>query len=400
MVSRARSATFSVVLAAVASAACQRSASDAAPRPAATTSASADLVAPAAHPRASSARDASLPLPPAIADAPDAGGVGSPSPWPAALAKPVMPAPAPIKITGYPKDVATCLPDPAEHAGFTKDGEELGYCAEGMFTRCELVDRAGKTRSMSSKRNGDSPDGDPKKAREIAAFLKSSGMPALKRGDCVLAPPPLDGSWPYSDITVNVLDVAATYKKGAATAEDTLVSQPLVRIGGTVAGEPPVYPTTYSPPHRKLSPPASGEIPYNTTEVNSLTLSPDGKEMGVVIHAYCMEWCDDYQVVRMPASRFASLVYNDAGFASYRKGQLDRAAELFTKAAFVDDARELPAYNLACTYAKKSDPRAEAALALAIARGGEPVKARAVKDKDFDAVRAAPWFVKATGAAK
>lgn len=397
---RARAARLSVILAAVASAACQRSTSDAAPRPATTTSASSDVATPVAHPRASAARDASAPLPPAVTDAPDAGGIGSPAPWPAALAKPVLPAPGPIKVTGYPTDVRTCLPDPAEHAGFTKDGEELGYCAQGMFTRCELVDRAGKTRSMSSQSKGDSPDGDPKKEREIAAFLKSSGIPALKRGDCVLKPPPLDGSWAYSDITVNVINVDATYKKGSATADDTLISQPLVRIGGTVSGEPPTFPITYSPPHRKLSPPASGEIPYNTTEVNALTLSPDGKEIGIVIHAYCMEWCDDYQVVRMPASRFASMVYNDAGFAAYKKGQLDRAAELFTKAAFADDARELPAYNLACTYAKKNDPRAEAALTLAIARGGDPVKVRAVKDKDFDGVRTAPWFVKATAAAK
>ena len=53
-------------------------------------------------------------------------------------------------------------------------------------------------------------------------------------------------------------------------------------------------------------------------------------------------------------------------------------------------------YNLACAYARTGDPLAEAALELAITRGGETVRARAAKDKDFDGVRGAPWFAKLT----
>ena len=66
------------------------------------------------------------------------------------------------------------------------------------------------------------------------------------------------------------------------------------------------------------------------------------------------------------------------------------------RAAYVDPARELPAYNLACAYARLNDPRAEAALALAIERGGDAVRARAPKDKDLASVRSAPWFTKLT----
>lgn len=62
----------------------------------------------------------------------------------------MLAAPGPIAVTGFPNDVTTCLPDPAEHAGFTKDGAELGYCLYGRNTRCKLVDRAGKKRTMTS----------------------------------------------------------------------------------------------------------------------------------------------------------------------------------------------------------------------------------------------------------
>jgi len=275
---------------------------------------------------------------------------------------------------------------------------ELGYCAKAMGSRCELVDRNGKTRAMASQtsmREGNGPQ-DLVNDRLIADFLKDSGLPRLAQGDCTLRPPPLAGTWAHPDIVVNVLRLEASFKKGPTPVEDKVASQPLVRVGGAVDGEPPVYPLTYSAPHRVMTPPTLGEIPYNVTELNALVLSPDGTELGVVVHANCMEWCDDFQVARMPAARFASLVYNDAGFRALKQGKLERAIELFLRAAYVDEARELPAYNLACAYARKGDPLAETALELAITRGGDAVRTRAAKDKDFDSVRAAPWFVKLT----
>ena len=330
------------------------------------------------------------------AASPDTSARGTAVPWPAALPAPVMPAPGPIKVVGFPADLKTCLPDPAENAGFTRDGAELGYCVHGMSTKCELVDRAGTTRIMTSRRNDDSPDSDPAKERVINAFLKESKLPALARKGCLLRPPPLTGTWAYPDIVVDVAPIAPTYKKGPASAEDELVSQPSVRVGGAVDEDPPVHPLVYAAPHHEMSPPAKGEIPFHVVELNALALSPDGKELGIVTHAFCMEWCDELQVARMPTSGFASLVYNDAGYRAYQKNQLDRAAELFLRAAFVDPTRELPAYNLACVYARKRDKKAEAALELAVGRGGDAIRARAAKDKDFDAVRSEPWFTRLT----
>jgi hypothetical protein len=263
-----------------------------------------------------------------------------------------------------------------------------------MSTRCELVDRDGKTRAMTSARNGDSPSGDPAKERAIDDFVKASGLPRLGEGGCLLRPPPLAGTWPYSDIAVSVLRLDASFKSGPTPAEQKLVSQPLVRVGGAVSGEGPVYPLTYAAPHHMMTPTTLGEIPFNVTELNALVLSPDTKELGIVVHANCMEWCDEFQIARMPVSRFASLVYNDTGFRALQQNKLDRAIELFLRAAYVDPSRELPAYNLACAYARKGEPLAEAALELAITRGGDAVRARAAKDKDFDGVRSAPWFAR------
>ena len=341
---------------------------------------------------------------PALASAPafafasaSASASARASSWPAALPKPTLPSPGPIQATGFPSDIRTCLPDPAAHAGFTRDGAELGYCMQGMAMRCELLDRDGNTRTMSSQRRGDSPGSDPAKEKPINDFIKDEGLPALTRGDCTLRPPPLTGTWSYPDIVVNVATIAASFKKGPGSSDEKLVSQPMVRIGGAIGGEPPVHPLSYSAPHHVMKPASLGEIPFNTASLNALALSPDGSELGIVIHANCMEWCDEFQVVRMPTSRFASLVYNDVGYRAYKKGALDRAAELFARAAFIDDTRELPAYNLACVYARQGDAvRAEAALNLAITRGdAAAVRARAAKDNDFDAVRTAPWFVRA-----
>ena len=336
--------------------------------------------------------------PAASASASQNASVGADA-WPTALPTPTLPSRGAIKVTGYPTDLRTCLPDPAENAGFTKDGAELGYCMHGMSTRCELVDRSGHTRFLSSQKSDDSPAGDPAKERDITTFLADSGLPALARRDCTLRPPPLSGTWAYADIVVNVARIDASFTKRPSGADDKLLSQPLVRIGGAVDGEAPVHPLTYSAPHRVMTPATLGEIPFNVTELNALVLSPDGTELGIVVHANCMEWCDDFQIARVPAARFASLVYNDTGFRALEKGKLDRAVELFTRAAYVDPTRELPAYNLACAYARLKDGRAEAALDLAIKRGGDAVRTRAAKDKDFASVRSASWFLQLTSRA-
>ncbi len=281
--------------------------------------------------------------------------------WPPSLDVPTLPPPGPISAVGYPAGVRMCLPDPADHAGFTDTGE-FGYCAHAMDWACEFVDAGGRRRAESSAASGDSPQEDPAKAHALEAWMKSH-LPALHVANCVVTPASLAGTWAYPDIIVHVSTAPPRWQG------DKLLSQPFVRLGGSVAGRAPAFPVTISPRRKELS--------YNTTELNELALSPDGSELGWVVHSYCGEWCNEFEVTRTPAARFASLVYNDSGFAAYRAGDLAKAKDLFLRAAYIDADAELPAYNLACAYARLGDPHAEAALALAIARGGDKVRARA-----------------------
>lgn len=89
----------------------------------------------------------------------------------------------------------------------------------GMSTRCKLVDRAGRTRVLS-------------------------------RGRTTTAPPEIAGTWAHPDIVVSVARIDASFTTGASGADDRLLSQPLVRIGGAIDGEPLVFPLSYSAPHR------------------------------------------------------------------------------------------------------------------------------------------------------
>ena len=38
-----------------------------------------------------------------------------------------------------------------------------------------------------------------------------------------------------------------------------------------------------------MTPATLGEIPFAVAELNALVLSPEGTELGIVIHALCME---------------------------------------------------------------------------------------------------------------
>lgn len=327
------------------------------------------------------------------ASAPSAAVIAAapPSDWPAALPVPALPPPAPLAADGYPAPLRTCLPDPAFLAGFTRDGEELGYCMHAMGLRCELVDRAGHHRAEAA--GGPQPDGaDPKlqkKEADLERAMRDTGLPELKNANCELHPPPPRGTFRFGDIKLAVMPIAGTFDKDAPKSE------PTVKVGGSVGGEKPVYPFVYGRPNRKANEPPRYS---NGTELNVLTLSPDEKELGIVTHSNCMEWCDEFEIVRMPVERFAASVYNDAGFRAYKAGNLDRAKELFARAAYIDASHELAAYNLACVYAKQGDAaHTEPALALAIRRGGDAVKKRARNDADFVSVKTAPWFEKLTG---
>lgn len=362
------------------------------PAPSATStsaSASATTTATAASPSAS-ARTHTQPYKPIArgsADVAVAGGNTDPdggaptSVTPASVGLPTVDfgPPGPVVLKGYPDGpIGNGMSDPATALGYSKDGAELVACGDmvGGFseaapkgselgTLCYVAGRTGPTRSYAAEEKGLSP-------QYVAAVtsLKSGSMVRLTP---TMAPPAVDATWGFAK------DISLEVTKGGA-----------LKIGGRVGAEEPVYPVTLS-----VKPP-SPDMQYNGSW-NAILPSPEKNELAFVGHFFCMEWCNDLVIARLPFGKLASLVFNDTGFRHHQKKEYQASRDLFLKATWANPSAPLPPYNLACAYALTNDAtNSEKALKLAIAVGGPKVKARAQKDPDFKAMVTAKWFVELT----
>lgn len=294
----------------------------------------------------------------------------------------VAPLPSgPVAVKGFPHSIRNGMNDPALRVGFTSDGTLFGYCAEGggrdpMTTFCEWLDKDSRATTMSSDANGSF---DAKKKKAIDAFLKDSAIPEIKSD----VPPALKGTWSFTDITLDVLRVAASPDK-----DGNPVNPALVKLGGSVGSEPPVHPIVLSNnpiPH----------APPHFAVMNGLAISPNNEDIGMLGHFFACEYCDSFLAKRMPLASLASQIYNDTGFRAHGRKDFAKSAALFEKAVNADPSARLPPYNLACAWAHTGDARAKDALAYAISLDAG-AKTRAKADKDFDGVRTQPWFVDLT----
>jgi hypothetical protein len=299
-------------------------------------------------------------------------------------------APGPIVVTGYPHVVTNGMNDPAEWFGWSKDGEAFGYCYDGMpddpnNIRCELVHHDGMHEARSCG-NPHTERADPAKLKATRAFITENGFDSLQGAEGARMPPPLKGTWAFPDITLSVA------RMDPSRGDDAQPTGAVVRVGGSVDGEAPVYPITLS-----LENNPDPALPPQFAAMNGIALSPDGSEIGLCAHFFCMEWADYWTLKRLKVGALASVIYNDLGFRHHQRKEWARAAALFAKAAAADPEAKLPPYNLACALSREHEPAAERALRVAVARGGEPVKARARKDADFADVKREPWFVGVVG---
>ncbi len=320
-------------------------------------------------------------------DGTEAVGENVASPASFGLPEPPQLAPGPIRVKGYPDNVRNGMNDPADWAGFTKDGAEFGYCAtvgakDPVTEICNTVDRKSKLVTRTSENRAQQHDN--KLAEDLKKWRDASGLTELKPASpTVQKPPALAGNWPFTDIVVEVLVAGSTAtKKGDMTPA-------VVKLGGAVGDEAPVHPFTLGSNPKPQAPP-------HFAVLNFFALSPGGKELGAVGHFNACEYCDSFDVKRWTVGSFAAGIYNDTGFRHHGKKEYAKAAEYFLKAVFADPAAKLPAYNLACAYARMKDPHTQSALKLAIARGGDATKKRAPKDADFELVKNEPWFVELT----
>ncbi|HQY64172.1 MAG: hypothetical protein IPF92_22925 [Myxococcales bacterium] len=323
----------------------------------------------------------------AVAGASDPdGGAPAPAPTvtPASVGLPTVDfgPPGPLVMKGYPAPIGSGMDDPATVFGYSKDGAEVIACGhmgagygDGPPKGTELGDRCYFAAATGpTKIVGVDPDKGvvgPAFAEKITA-LKGGSPTHVAKGMGVL-PPAVVTPWAFArDLTVEV------------SSDNGL------RIGGRVGAEDPVFSVTVS-----VKPPTP-DLQYSGSW-NGILASPDRSELAFIGHFFCMEWCNEVSIVRLPLGRLASLIYNDTGFRHHQKKDYAGSRDLFLKATWANPSAALPPYNLACAYALTNDAvNAEKALKLAIAVGGPKVKARAPKDPDFKSVATAKWFVDLT----
>jgi hypothetical protein len=162
--------------------------------------------------------------------------------------------------------------------GWSKDSREVGWCMDGMVRRCgfRTVDGAEATLRDRPSPEFDAPD--PAMAAAIDARLAANGYGTVR------------GVWDYAET------VALTWRvtPGAEGGPDALLE-----AGARLAANGrPVYPVSLSEPS------------FDRIHLEFIGLSPDGKHVGVVSHAFRGEYSDTFRIAIVPAQ---SLVY--AAFA-------------------------------------------------------------------------------------
>ena len=91
---------------------------------------------------------------------------------------------------------------------------------------------------------------------------------------------------------------------------------------------------------------------------------------------------------------FVAEGYSAAGFAELKKESFTDAAAWFQKATDAGAGWKHP-YNLACARSRGGLDDTQAALELAIERGGATARKKAATDDDLKALRGQEWFVAA-----
>ncbi len=153
-------------------------------------------------------------------------------------------------------------------AGWSADGAELGWCADGMVRRCVFRALDG-TETTLQDRPG--PDVDPDPAFDAAMDARLAA-----RGYGTVA-----GTWPYRDT------LALTW---AVAPGEPDVRDAVLQAGAKLVGGRPVYPATLSEPG------------FDRIHLEFLGLSPDGSHVGVISHAFRGEYSDTFRIVIVPIS--------------------------------------------------------------------------------------------------
>lgn len=336
---------------------------------------------PSAPPKESQAAEASLPPKLSAASSP----ASNPDSAPSALTPPPAPAPTNLPDPGVapvfgagPVEIVPPVPpfemgmmDHAHVYGWSKDSSEFAYCVKSGGsgeTECHFLQPNGKS-SMMSDFDEVKGEPDPKRTKAIEDRIKKMGYGAKAT------------EWPYASDLVIAWEDISDDKEGTTT---------LLKVGAKVReAKDPVYVINLKEEEE--------EYMMFTIHPEVISISPDGKYLGVISHAFGGEFTDTHQAEIIPVEKLAGQVYNTTGYEQYhKKGDYAKAAELFWKAAYAWPDSPVAMYNLACALARLQDPGAKEALKRAIEKDGAKTKEKAKKDPDFEAVRGEAWFQELT----
>lgn len=306
-------------------------------------------------------------------DAADGGGDGpvvdesSKDPRRNPLAEPDFGEPSLLRIEPAPPDLENKPGTRPFALGWSKSGEEFGYCVgtgTQSCTQCEFMDLTGNLHQMTNC-EGDATTPDAAKTKEIEE----------KVAQLELGTP--DAKWKYGEVTL-VWDVVEGRPTERVAAR--------LRVGGQVDTRVPVYSKNVR------------EDGYRRIWPEMIWLDPTGEKVGIVSHAFDEEGAlESFQVHLVDANELASMAFNGAGLLSSHSEDYEGAIDLFHKAAAAWKGQKWSMYNMACAMALTKAPGVQAALTAAVERGGAEVKAKLSSDPDLQSVRDEAWFEKLSG---
>jgi len=248
--------------------------------------------------------------------------------------------------------------------GWASDASELAYCQEAGGTgahECGFLKPGGTLEKVSDFDNA-------------RGALVESKTDAIKKRLLAKGYTSSAATWLFAP------ELTLTFRTAENAGDDPTTGAGILRAGAVIKGEKPILPVYVE---------SKGVLGIHP---EAIAISPDGKFLGVVTHGAGGEGNDRFDLKILSVASLAGQVYNDTALSHHKKGDYQRAAELFHKATAADPDNTLAPYNYACALAKLKHPGTEAALKAAIAVGGAKVKAKAAKDSDFADVKDAAWF--------
>jgi hypothetical protein len=255
-----------------------------------------------------------------------------------------------------------------DRAAYTTDGTRVVYCARESgadCTTCTITGRNGKSERIS----GGSGEDCDRSHEALRNHLHKIGYQNANR------------PWHYGR-ELAVVAAESTRPQGVKLGAS-------LRDGGAEGFVRTVGACDRKPDESRCWPLA---------ELDVVVPSPDGLELAAVIHFNEGEHMDEYRLERLSAATLAAAAYRAEGLAALVRDDFAAAAGLFVRETYADPTSWKGPYNLACAYARKRDPAAEAALREAARRDPAAVRKRARDDADLATVRGQPWFTDIVGA--